>query len=808
MIVVALLIICCVMPFAATAASIPLVKNSKPVSEIVLGGDVNGKESEALQHAGSELQKWLGEMTGAYVPVRLNDDVPAAPTRIVIQSKNAKKLFPKDWKAIGSTDGFAVRTNRTESALEIHLFGTCMRGALHAVYAFLEANSDIIWPRSMAGLESVHSVSPDFTATDVDFIDIPKSQFRYYQWHGSADNRNARLREWESRNRMNAMTGCPAYLAPMFVRGGGGHGMMKYAGPKENFKTHPEWFTQFNGERTTTTGWVCFCSDPEGLSNEFLKNISAELQAKYPGVPPEKIHVDEFNLSGADNWNVCQCEKCTSPFVCEDGTVIQPDNPVFRSAQAYTFLNILARKIKKVYPDVTLGQYAYYITEPPPPFRLESNIHIQFCPYGENMKAPLSDLEHNSYWGRLAKEWGNACGNVIYRSYNGCGEGFPRAVEYIVQSNATDCLSLPLPMRSFKTEGDEDQDFWKNGSPHNNDAWDMCAMFHWVQARLWWNPYADIEKLRSQYVARTYREAAGTMMEYYDVLRDSFFSDMLASTYNGSNPVGYTKHYVAEKGLSERILALLDKAMSETGHPVSKELIRRHKMHFSKWIEAAGDGARVSMTVPYSDASGLDESFDSDVWEKAGSTGDFVTASDGADRGKKPIFRTTAKLLHDRSNFYVRFDCYAPDAMDFQASVLPPGKKRGGPRGDIVEFYFANADSGVYWMSMMDPGNPGEPEKDMIYFAKLSDGSWDGGWTRKVRRYQDRWVMIVKIPFDSIGLAAAQNFKLQFQAVRQKFYFDEEYAKKHKGANRREFSSWNGGWVHAMADFGDLNLGL
>ena len=444
----------------ATAPSLSVVKDGKAEAEIVLGSDVLAprvpNQTEAHQWAAEELQRWIAEITGAYVPIVRRDRPVGAKVRIVLQAQNAKKLFPKDWKAIGASDGYAIRTREADGVTEIHLFGTCPHGTLNAAFAFLEANSDIIWPRPDPAFEAVFSKSPDFIAKATDVLDVPVSRYRYRQWSGHGDFSNCRQADWSVRNRENDIGRGLARHATMMANGGGGHGMMKYANAAENFEKHPEWFTLFDGKRTPKTWWVCFCGDPEGLSDEFVKNIRLELDRRYPGVDPKNVKVDFFNLSGADSWNVCQCEACTKPFVCEDGTVVDPKDPAFRSAQCFTFMNKIARKLRKTHPDVVLGNYAYYITETPPPFRLDPNIRIQFCPYGENMKAPLDDPKANSYPARLLKAWGKACDKVCYRSYSGCGMNFPRQTEYIVQSNLLACLKQPLPIREFKDESHAD----------------------------------------------------------------------------------------------------------------------------------------------------------------------------------------------------------------------------------------------------------------------------------------------------------------------------------------------------------------
>jgi hypothetical protein len=112
-------------------------------------------------------------------------------------------------------------------------------------------------------------------------------------------------------------------------------------------------------------------------------------------------------------------------------------------------------------------------------------------------------------------------------------------------------------------------------------------------------------------------------------------------------------------------------------------------------------------------------------------------------------------------------------------------------------------------MMMMDVGNDDDPTKDCVYDGKMFDSSWTSGWERHVKRYSDRWTTIVKVPFESIGITAAQSGKLLFQGIRGKYYDSDVIDKKTGKPQRwREMASWNGGWVHQVPNFGELILDL
>ena len=224
-------------------------------------------------------------------------------------------------------------------------------------------------------------------------------------------------------------------------------------------------------------------------------------------------------------------------------------------------------------------------------------------------------------------------------------------------------------------------------------------------------------------------------------------------------------------------------------------------------MEKAKSGKFVSMDVPFRKEAGLETSFDADFWDKVGGTGDLVVADEGPDQGKPAKFRTTAKIVHDGENFYVRFDCWANDMKTLKGNVPTGDAVEQVPRGDVLEFYFGNA-TGVYYQFFTDVGNGGDMKNDVIYDAKVFDNTWNGGWTRKTKRYDDKWVAIVKMPFKDIEVNAVQTGKVTFQVLRGKSYPTGKLNKKGQPVTTREMSSWGGGWVHQPQTFGELTLEL
>ena len=91
---------------ACSAAPMQLVKGGRSAAQIVAPELADAAEAFAAQ----EIQKWVGEMTGAFMPVEKPSAAAKGAATVYVGAAFARKRFPEDFKAIGATDGFAVRS--------------------------------------------------------------------------------------------------------------------------------------------------------------------------------------------------------------------------------------------------------------------------------------------------------------------------------------------------------------------------------------------------------------------------------------------------------------------------------------------------------------------------------------------------------------------------------------------------------------------------------------------------------------------------------------------------------------------------
>lgn len=741
--------------------------------------------------AAEEIQNWVGRMTGRFIPVETVKSESSGGEKIYVGAEFAKKRFSPDFKAIGSSDGFAVRSAESKGAQCVFVFGTQPKGTLHAAYALLERNSDIIWPRPDPKFEAVYSKCDSFSIANADFREIPKTMIRDWQWNHMGKRGAPSEFLWGSRNRLNRNGGADSQYASCFVGGGKGHGIQKYANPSKNFTIHPEWFPEIDGERTYAGGQVCMTAD--GLAEEMYSNIVNELSLKYPGTPPARIKVDYFSLTCADNHRICECRRCLEPLDCGNGISIGIDDPAFRSAQYYKLINKVAKLLAKTHPRVVIGTYAYALTRHAPPFELERNVSVELCLTGHDERASLNDISRNEAGFRWTEQWSRKCRNLWIRTYCGWSGRNYRAIEYGYVASGRYAAGLKNPVTQYSAELKRD-DVYDYGS----EVWDSSGMSYWIISRLWWDPFQDVDALRRMYIDRTYREAAPAMRRFFDLFRDAYEIDRMPATYRITGPAFMTRHYLYETGVGDRLVKILDEALAAARHPVSRAMIERQKKRLCANLALAAALPEAKIKVR-SLASG---------WETADETSPFVNCAGiygmSCDSyGGVPEVKTTVKALYDDKALYLRFICEAPDAKTIYG-ISTTGDPEDQPHcDDAIEFFICRPDTGVYWQWIMDPG--ARDGRDVVYDARGDNAKWKGNWTKSVERTDSAWILTMRIPFADMEFESVPK-SLRFNAFRARMPLAPVPDAKKGRRIRHRRSSWTGAGVHDSGGFGLLEF--
>ncbi len=757
---------------ALPSFAVVLVQNSIPRAEIV----VSQSAPPAEKYAANELQYWLCTISGGMIPI-VNEATAEKNAKLFV-GRDFAKDYPDVLKQLEGTDGYAVRNKRNRS---IYIFGAVPKGTLNGVYEFVEQNTDLIWARPEWDLGTIFTPLRTLDAKKLNLFGKPRSEFR--MWTGFVSSPIFDV-PWQARNKMNVfgrMGGLSEKLGCMNPSAGGGHSAMMFIPPKKYFQEHPEYYALRDGKRTTVDAQPCFLAYE--MLPEYMKNLRADIASLPKGVKA-------INISIMDTANCCECNRCQEPLKLDDGQVISNDHSAFRSAQFFAFLNKVAAELAKTHPDMEIITYGYYFSEVPPPIKLAPNICVYYCPYGRDYKYPFNDAKRNPAWMKQLTDWGKLIDKVQLREYYGDAAMFPRPLEDVVQKDLQFCLENNI--RRFCSELAPDVPARESLT---RATWDVSAMTCWVISRLWWDPYQDVEELRNYYLKRTYREAAPAMKKYYDIIRKNWYSDASATIYFG-NTAYDAKQYILDKGSEEACRSALAEAEALVQHPKSRELVRRQRARFEGWMKEAKTLRNPEMRVPAVAANtDVGTNFDSPLWTKAPETIPFEFYKSS----QVPKMATSAKILHDRKNLYIRFHAQANDMDTLTGNPAPRDGREIMPRGDHFEIFLVAAKDGVYRQFGFDYGN------QAIFDGKLFDINWTAPWSRVTRKVEGGWEAIVTFPFASFDFNYQKGEEVDCLLYRSKYFYDGSTDPK-TGAKRRvrEQTTWGQGRVHLVPSFGRL----
>ncbi len=757
--------------------SVPLAlaKNGAPAAEII----AETSSDVCLATAAGELQHWIKEISGAELPV-LAVPSEAANTKIFLGAKWAG-AYPKDLEKLAGSDGFAVRSQ----GHNLYIFGANAKGAMNGIYTFLEANSDIIWPRPRPDVGAVFTVNPDLAVVWGDACERPVSRLRGW---GTNYGRNHDDEIWMARNRCNYPNGGggfdPGYNGPRkawggFSEYGGGHNLLQYVPVEKYFDSHPEFFCFQNGQWQRSQGMehqICFTNAE--MTAEFIKNALAALD-KAPA------DIDCLNVKIEDNWGSCECPNCLKPITLPDGKVLTTADPAFRSTQFFLFLNQVAEAIYQKYPKLTIGTYAYFFTAVPPAIKPYPTIRAYFCPYiRNNDKFPLFAPVNSIWWNRI-QGWAEVCGKVVLREYYGVGMEFPRPLSEVAAGDLK--VLMPMGVLEFTAEIQPDWNRkWFDGKVHDNSrAWDVSMLEYWVITRLYWNPEQDVEQLRKYFLNRTFRAAAAPMEKFYGTIREAWFKDTLPSTC-GDTAAGCTKYYIIDKGLEEPLRGYLAEAEELADHPVSKQLVQNIRQRYDGWINQVKETKIPQIAVPLNESA---KTFDSPAWQSAATIPSLQIMANPKAPAK---YRTEVKLLHDARNLYIYMICHDPDTGKLYTVERKPGSPEAFTDGDHGEVFLGDQSKpDTYYQFCFDArGN----KCDLNNHERMA---WNANWDSAVRVMPGAWEAIVTIPLNEINFNLGRGKDLKALFMREFF---------HGNAANREYSTWGGGSVHQISQMGTLTL--
>ena len=723
------------------------------------------------------------ELTNHLAMILSNVQLPRF--EMVLPGDAGSEAFADDFAALRDTDGYAVR--RRGGA--VCFVADNPKGQVNGVHRWLERNFEIVWPRPKEGMCFFNGADAAALAkADCNYRDLPAFRIRYL-----GVSNDPAVWKWKVRNADSGMLDCSRLTKERRVIAerygmygafwdvfGGGHDMESRWFPrKEFFKDHPEYWMlvdgrRYEGQRSN------FCETNPGFVEAFSRSVEEKIRDLPKSVRDVSINMEDQGLT-------CECDKCLAPITLEDGTVVDKSDPAFRSTRFFIFFNQVARHIAKVRPDLRILQFAYMHLAVPPKVKVEDNVTLKLCPYPRNMRYGIVEGPSNANWKKRLDGWLENTKNIYLREYYFCGcIYYPRPIADGAALDLRYCRDRGISEVYTDLAGRSDEVV--NNSTYGlnrpyREFYDMVGMEAWTICKLFWDPSLDPEALRAKYLRLSFGPAAADVAEFYRLLRESWYSDSMASSFC-DNPFRSAAHYIVERGIADKCRAALAAAAAKADSRERSEWIADMRRILEDWIREAPNFMVGELVVPLLAQGNPGFDFEKGAWAKAARMPAFK-----AIRGKKFTDKsgTGAKIYSDGRAFWIGFDVRTRSAP----RAFPPKVKGGFPRGDKIELSFSSKTDGYFQFAFDCDGNR--------YDAKVLDASWECKWDVFIEKGDRGWKAVVRMPFDSIGFAPHVDPRVRFLPM----VTVEDY-----GETGRQLLSWQGGVPHTPVTWGELSVNI
>ena len=467
---------------AADDDSVKLLRDGASFHRVVLGA----KASPSEKTAADELVSHFRSCTGVELPIvrmKPGEDIPGGDRPMIVVGRGpvARRLgvAPTD-EQLGE-QGCLVRT----VGPHIVIAGTAGAGTLQGVRWCLERQLGVRWYAPGVTKTPKHT---DITVAKTDLMVQPSFLWRQtsYAWPGA----DAAFRSRRGMNRGKGTAEHPQGIHYYFD--GTCHSYFRFISPGEFFETHPEYFSEINGSRVKEETQLCLTNP------QVLEIVTERMLQRMKNDPDCRQH----NFSQMDWYNYCECSRCRAmneKYQTTGGT-------------QYWFVNELARRTSKLYPQKQIGTLAYTYTEKPPVgLEMHPNVAVWLCHMFPSCDShPIATCSLNDDYRQRAVAWSKICQHLC-------------AWHYIV-----DFAHYYNPFPNFRAM-DSDFKFYHRLGFEGIFAQAMGAgggggefslLRGYLSSELLKDPSQQAEQLIQDFLEGYYGSAAGPIGEYITMLHD------------------------------------------------------------------------------------------------------------------------------------------------------------------------------------------------------------------------------------------------------------------------------------------------
>ena len=373
-----------------------IVQDGESCYSVVIPGNAIPAETSAAE----ELVFHIEKISGAKLPIVKDNKFTSTHAILLGNCKQLEKSGVVIDEQILGKEEYILKT----TGIFLVIAGGRPRGTLYGVYELLEKHLGCRW---FAPDTSYIPSRKTIFLPKLDITGKPAFEFRdpwmyagdVYSWwwrdHFSA--------EYVARTR-NSGNMIHLHCHPIDDQYGNrfkipyyGHNLSLLVPAAAYAGSHPEYFALWKGERLTS-GDLELC-----LSNNKVAEIAAETMIRWMQEHPD---ADLFHIGQSDTFRWCECETCQAAYqhyLNERTPVGFGSMPAQRGGYTgvyFNFVNEVAKRVEKKFPETKIGTYAYGTTMPPRKnIILHKNIVVWFCPLQRcSCHAINQGPTNNTYW--------------------------------------------------------------------------------------------------------------------------------------------------------------------------------------------------------------------------------------------------------------------------------------------------------------------------------------------------------------------------------------------------------------------------
>ncbi|MCX8090564.1 MAG: DUF4838 domain-containing protein [Verrucomicrobiae bacterium] len=479
----------------------------------------------ATRFAAEELQRFLGEMSSATLPVRTDAAAPAARQILVGDSAHLRALGGVvDFAALGR-EGYVLRT----VGPHLVIAGGEPRGTLYGVYGLLEDHLGCRWFTPQV------SHIPRRDTVRLGPLNETRVPVLEYREPFTADCFDG---TWCARNRVNSSAASLEAHHGGKVRFGAGlfvHTFDTLVPPEKYFDAHPEYFSEVNGVRVRERTQLC-------CTHEEVVRLCTEAMRDRMRADPE---AEVYSLSQNDWANYCTCPRCAALAEREESQM----------APVLQLVNRVAEALEAEFPDKAIETLAYQWTrKAPKTIRPRRNVIVRLCTIECCFMHPLAtcDSPANAAFRRDIADWARVADRLWVWDY------------------VTSFSHYLVPFPNLRVRDDNIRFFVAHNvrgifeqDVYNTLHGELSALSGYLNAKLLWNPAYDEERAINEFLRGVYGAAARPIRRYLDLLHDTVARQNLhADIWIGPTDAPY---------LSDALLARADALWAEAERRVARQ---------------------------------------------------------------------------------------------------------------------------------------------------------------------------------------------------------------------------------------------